>query len=78
MAFIVMVLDVPSDSIAQLNSKYQLDSTKQREVFLKSRDLMEAIASGAVDASMQITVRDTDPAVATSGSGSSQISYNLK
>ena len=78
MAFIVMVLDVPADTIAQLNAKYQLDSTKQREAFLLSRDLMDAVASGAVDASMQVTTRDTDPSVSTSGSGSSQISYNLK
>lgn len=40
--------------------------------------LLEGAEVGAYSAAIQITVRDTDPSVSTSGTGSVQATYNLK
>jgi len=78
MAFLVLVIDSTNDSIAQLNAKLRADSTKALEGVGACRDYLEAILNGSVDCSVQATTRDTDPSVATSGSGSAQTSFNLK
>ncbi len=77
MAFLVLVIDVPTDSIAQLNSDIQRTGNPHVAV-VQARNELDAILAGAKDASVQVTTRDTDPSVATSGSGSTQITYNLK
>jgi len=77
MEFLVLVIDSP-DSIAQLNSKQVVQTAKPQEGVVACREYLEAILAGAVDCSVQVTTRDTDPSVATSGSGSAQVTYNLK
>lgn len=77
MAFVCIVVDVPADSIDRLNSDLQRP-TKPHEAVVELKDMCQAILAGAKDASVQITTRDTDPAISTSGSGSQQESYNLK
>lgn len=77
MAFLVLVIDAPADNIANLNAKIQRP-TKTYESVNNARNYLEAIAGGLVDASVQITTRDTDPGVTTSGAGSDQELYNLK
>lgn len=76
MAFLVLVIDT-SDNIANLNQKVQRP-TKPHEAVVNCRNYLDAILAGAKDCSVQVTTRDTDPAVATSGTGSQQESYNLK
>lgn len=76
MAFVCLVIDVPADSIAQLNVVQ--NPGNPHSAVVNARNLADAILAGAKDASVQITVRDSDPAIATSGSGSTQQSYNLK
>lgn len=76
MAFVCLVIDVPADGIGQLNTLQ--NPGNPHEAVTNARNLADAILAGAKDASVQITVRDTDPAIATSGSGSTQQSYNLK
>lgn len=76
MAFIVLVIDVPGESIGTLNANQ--NSGNPHEAVSNAQNLLNGIQAGAVDASIQMTVRDTDPSVATSGAGSTQESYNLK
>lgn len=77
MAFVVFELDIPAQSIANLNDRVQRP-TNSREAVNLARNLLEAIVAGSVDASVQTTVRDTTSSISTSGSGSTQQSYNLK
>ncbi len=77
MAFLVLVIDSPNDSIDELNSKIQRP-TNSHEAVNNCIDYLGAIAGGARDASVQITTRDTDPSVGTSGADSEQELYNLK
>lgn len=76
MAFVCLVIDVPAESIAQLNV-IQAQGNPHVAV-VNARNLADAILGGCKDASVQITVRSTDPAIATAGTGSTQLSYNLK
>lgn len=76
MAHLVLVIDT-SDSIANLNSKIH-NAGNPREAVVNARNYLDAILGGAIDASLQVTSRDTAPSVSTSGSGSQQESYNLK
>jgi hypothetical protein len=76
MAHLVIVIDT-TDSIADLNSKIQR-ATKPHETLNLLLNYFNAIGGGVVDASLQVTVRDTAPTVTTSGSGSTQLTYNLK
>ena len=76
MAFLVLVIDATSgESIAQLNAKIQ-DATNPNEALNNVTNYLDGIKSGAKNASVQVTIRDTDPSVATSGSGSTQNTYN--
>lgn len=77
MAYLVLVIDSP-DSIAQLNSKISADATCQHQGVEQLKQYLEEILAGTRDCSVQSTSRDTDPSVATSGSGSTQKTYNLK
>lgn len=77
MAFLVLVINTP-DTIADLNAKIQMDATKPRDGVGRARNYLEAILAGAKDCAVQATTRDTDPSVATSGSGSLQKLFNLK
>lgn len=76
MAHLVIVVDT-SDSIADLNSKIQR-ATKPHEALNLILNYINAINGGVTDASLQVTVRDTAPSVSTSGTGSTQLTYNLK
>jgi hypothetical protein len=77
MAYCVIVLSIPNESIQQINARVQADATLPREGVEDLQDILNAIKSGAIDATAQFTSRDTDPAVSTSGSGSIQRLYNL-
>lgn len=77
MAFVVLVIDVPNNSISQLNADMQRPGNPHVAI-VQARNELDAILGGAKDAAIQVTVRDTDPSVATSGSGSTQFLYNLK
>ncbi len=76
MAFVCIVVEVPSDSIARLNSDIQRP-TKPHEAVANLKNLCQALQAGAKDGIVQITTRDTDPSISTSGSGSQQESYSL-
>lgn len=77
MAYVCLVIEVPAASIAQLNSDVQRPG-KPHEAVVQARNLLDGLLAGTKDGEVQITTRDTDPSISTSGSGSQQESYNLK
>lgn len=77
MAYIVYVIE-SADSIAQLKDQVASGGTKALEGCVNARNYFEALLAGAKAGEVQLTVRDTDPNVATSGAGSIQETYDLK
>lgn len=75
MAYIVLVVNVPSLSIADLNGRCEI-SDKVAESINGCSILLDAINAGNVAASVQVTTRSTDPSVGTVGSGSAQKTYS--
>lgn len=77
MAHLVLVINT-TDSIAQLNAKLDLGSSGNPEEHVaKIANYISGCQAGTVDASIQVTSRDTAPTVATSGAGSAQQTYDL-
>ncbi len=76
MAFVCLVIEIPAEGIGQLNIIQ--NPGNPHEAVVNARNLADALLAGAKDGEVQITVRDTDPAISVSGSGSTQESYNLK
>ena len=81
---VTITLPSATDTIAQSkNSIFQLDNlgdvvSDQFSVINNLCNLLTGAMGGTKSAQVQITVRDTDPSVTTSGSGSVQVTYNLK
>lgn len=75
MAYLVLVVSLPNDSIAQINPQVQ-EPTKVDESINNCINVLTAIEGGLKAGVVQVTVRDTDPSVSTSGSGSTQVTYS--
>jgi hypothetical protein len=75
---LVIIVDTENHSIADLNERVNLGADKPHESIRACRDYLDAVLSGAVNADVEITTRDTEPAVSTSGSGSVQVQIALK
>lgn len=75
MAVVVLVINCPNDSIGNLNSNTQFP-TKVFESINGAINILSSIEGGERAATVQVTVRDTAPAIATSGTGSTQQTYN--
>lgn len=75
MAYLVIVVNSPNDSINELNQRIQ-EPTKVPESIDNCSEYLEKIVSGNKAAVVQVTVRSTDPAVATAGTGSTQVVYS--
>lgn len=75
MAYLVIVVNAPNDTIANLNANTQFP-TKVDESIQGALQVLSSIESGNRASVVQITTRDTDPGVTTSGSGSQQNSYS--
>lgn len=72
----VALVFTDADSIGQLKSRLASTDTSDKHGMISLlENYLAAIKSGAHSATMQLTVRDTDPAVTTSGSGSAQYSF---
>lgn len=74
MAVICVVMNISDQSIGDLNGKAQFP-TKVNESLEGCKAYLERLQSGTLNCNVQITVRDTAPAISTSGSGSTQFSY---
>lgn len=77
MPYVCLVIEVPNLSIQTLNDRCQFP-TKVEEALQGNITLLESIQAGVVGAIVQVTTRDTDPTISTSGTGSEQFSYNHK
>ncbi len=75
MAFLVLVIECPNDSIGNLNANTQFP-TKVDESINGCINILTSIEGGLRAAVVQVTTRDTDPSVGTSGSGSEQETYS--
>ncbi len=75
MAYLCIVINVPNDSITQLNAVAQTVNTVEQEVNALG-NFLDGINGGMIPASLQVTTRDTDPSISTSGSGSQQLTYS--
>lgn len=74
MAFLVLVVNVPNETIAQLNVVQE--PGKVWESIQNQKQILIDIQAGVLAGVVQATVRDTDPSVSTSGSGSTQNTYS--
>lgn len=78
MAHLCIVINT-SDSITELNSKLDLGvGGNPEEHVAKIANYIAACQGSSVDASLQVTSRDTAPSISTSGSGSQQRTFSLK
>lgn len=77
MAFVVIEIEVPAQGIPSLNDRSQ-SPTKPNDAVNLLCNLLDGIKGGTIDASVQVTTRDVTASVTTSGTGSTQYSYNLK
>jgi hypothetical protein len=75
MAFIVLVVNLPNDTITGINQDVQLPTKVEESIQGAIQQLID-IQAGTKPGVVQITSRDTDPGVSTSGSGSLQATYN--
>lgn len=75
MAYLVLVINCPNNSIGDLNNRIQ-NPGNLNDPINKCGNLLSAIAGGKIAASVQATTRDTDPSVSTSGTGSTQDTYD--
>lgn len=75
MAYLIMVINLPNTSIADINSECQLP-TKVEESLQGAIQVLNDIQAGTKPGSVQLTSRDSSVAVSTSGSGSQQNTYS--
>jgi len=75
MAYLVIVVNAPNESINDFNSTAELP-TKVAEGIQGCINALLAVEAGTLAASVQVTTRDTDPGVTTHGTNSQQNTYN--
>jgi hypothetical protein len=73
---VLSITIVTTDSISELNSKV-LNSGDPSIIVANLQNYLTRGRIGACDGTVQVTTRDTDPAVGTSGAGSQQITYTI-
>ncbi len=78
-ATVVIVIDDANGTIAQLNEKLQNNNPGDSSRLINAAiDYLARAAMGGVAAStVQLIVRDTDPSVSTSGSGSTSVTVSV-
>ena len=78
MAYITVVLQTP-ETIGQSNSRLDADSTNSTKIANQLENLLSLVKLGYFSGqTLQVTTRDTNPSVGTSGSGSKQTTYTLQ
>lgn len=77
MAFLVFVVNAGAETIDQLNARCVPDATNPHECLNKCIDYLQGVAAKTPGAIVQVTTRDADPSVSTSGTDSTQVSLAL-
>lgn len=76
-AYVVVTINDPNNTIQHLKDRvYRANNAPDTTAALAA--YIQGIAGGAFAASVQVTIRDTDPSVTTSGTGSVQQTHNHK
>ena len=74
MAYLVLTINVPGQTIGDLNNIFiGLESTDD---ILQCASFLKGVAGGNYPANVEVTTRNTDPAVATDGGASAQQNNN--
>lgn len=76
MAFMLIRVECPSESVGSLNSKLK-DSSNANDGLNQLVDLMGAISSKSISAEVDVIVRDSTQTI-TAADGGGSASYNLK
>jgi hypothetical protein len=77
MARVVLVIDSSDQTIGQLNGKL-MDGADGHEAVKKLINYFKGVVGGTEkDITLEITTRDNDVVVSTSGSGSKQETHNI-
>ena len=77
MSRVVLVINDPNATIAQLNAQLQMDSPEKNRTINALVDYLMGAAMGNVAAgSVEVTTRDNDVSVSTSGTNSTQITVD--
>lgn len=75
MGFVMIRIEVPSQSDSELNKV--VEPTNSHEGVQQLINLLEGIEGGAVNAEVDVAVRNTTQTISAAGAGSSA-NYNLK
>ena len=75
MAYIVLTIDLPGFSIQECNNRV-LEGNDMHDSILACHTLLKGVAAGNYPANVEVTTRNTDPAVATDGGLSTQQNNN--
>jgi hypothetical protein len=76
MAYLVIELNFPGLQIADVNDKFGLNSGDKADALNQAINALAALEAGAQSGTVQLTSRNATASVATSGSGSEQVSYS--
>lgn len=75
--YLCIVVADNNDNIAQLNQKPAYnDATKPEEGINALIEYLRRFNAGCEGGTIQVTTRDSDPSISTSGSGSQQVLYS--
>ncbi len=77
MAFLVVEIEIPNDSVTQINQNMVDDDTKPHEGVEACKAQLEALLAGAKDGQVLVAVRSTTSTPTASG-GSMSATFNLK
>jgi hypothetical protein len=76
----IVISDTSSNSSLTITQLIQLalknDSTKYEEGIEQLQNYLQRFNAGVESGTVQVTVRDTDPGISTSGSGSLQVTFS--
>ena len=77
MASYIVVTIKSNETISQSNDRLIKSSNNNIEGITQLRNYLDKILAGNIDGTVQVTVRDTDPSVTTSGTGSKQSTHKV-
>lgn len=75
--FLMIKVELPFDSIGQLNAQVVGDSTNPHEGVVNLRNQLESLLGGTKDGIVSIATRETTQAISSDGAGIIA-TYNLK
>lgn len=75
MAYVVLTINLPNFSVQECNNR-SINDADVTDSIKANENLLRGIIAGNYPANVQVTTRNTDPAVTTDGGASTQANYN--